>query len=245
MINKDKPLYLNKLFQIPLILLFIALMYMPKMYSAEIVANHCWGDYSHDVEFDVADTICADGTLTLWDWLQFIGDAYIIPNTIWSGGETLTDILSENRITSGIQGGGFWGIPIGQPGMTPRGEYDLVLDANVNGVFDAADDIIGSGAEYAFRVVESGRPIPDVSDIKARAAGLETTYAASARAWPLYLDLLDAQSQASAFASGPLGIMEYYLWKPYNDMTGDFARKIMGGYGTNPSPPPPRFRYPG
>ncbi|MBC8554008.1 MAG: hypothetical protein H8D23_30730 [Candidatus Brocadiales bacterium] len=247
MINKNKPFYSNKLFQIPLIFLLIVFMYMPKTFSGFIVSNHCTWDLDHIIEFDVADTICADGQINTYYGFpnfQYFADVFIVPNRVWSHNDILIDITSDNRVIGDLGGGSFLGATIGLPGGTPRGEYDLILDDNANGRFDLGyDSIIGQGTDFAFRVVESGRPIPDVSGIKTRAAGLETSYGAAATAWPLYLDLLDLQSQASAFASGPIGIMEYYLWKPYNDMTGDFARKIMGSYGPNPTPPPQRLAF--
>jgi len=225
------------------LLAIFSVMESNNVQAGSIVANQCYGDFSHSIQFDVADTICADGDLDTFQSLQFFGDAYIIPNQVWSGGETLTDIRSENRITSGIGGGGFLGVPIGLPGGTPRGEYDLILDDGANGIYDFGDSIIGAGTGFAFRVVESGRPIPDVSGIKSRAAGLETHYGAAAKLWVNLLDLADAAALASAVAGGPLGLLEYAIWKPYNDMTGAFARKLMGGYGPNPTPPPERLAF--
>jgi len=209
-----------------------------------IVANHCDWSFNHVTQFDVADTICVDGDIDNFVFVQFFADAYIVPNQTWSGGEALHDIRSENRLVSSITGGGFFGEAIGLPGGTPRGEYDLILDDPPNGHYDPGfDAIIGAGSGFAFRVVESGRPVPDVSGIKTRAGDLETHYSHLATYWTQLLDLNDALAELSAVTGGPLGILEYYIWKPYNDLTGDFARKIIGGYGPNPNPPPERQAF--
>ncbi len=232
-------------FQAGWLVLLAALLVVPHVARANsIVANHCDWSFNHITQFDVADTICVDGDIDNFSFVQFFADAYIVPNQVWSGGEALHDITSENRLVSSITGGGFFGETIGLPGGTPRGEYDLILDDPPNGHYDPGfDAIIGAGPEFAFRVVESGRPVPDVSQIKLRAAGLETHYSNMAIYWSQLLDLADALNMASAVAGGPLGILEYYIWKPYNDLTGDFARKIIGGYGPNPTPPPERQAF--
>jgi len=70
-------------------------------------------------------------------------DVHIVPNLTWVDGMTIPPDLSDDGMdTLSADGSGDLGpAPVWPPLLTP-GEYDLVFDANRNGRYDAATDVV-------------------------------------------------------------------------------------------------------
>ncbi|MGX6446489.1 hypothetical protein ACVU7I_00250 [Patulibacter sp. S7RM1-6] len=98
-------------------------------------------------------------------------DYWIVPNSSWSGGERLTGRDVRNPPVRIQRLGTFVDEPLWMPNLQP-GKYDVIVDANLNGVYNPATDLVlGAGTNYAFRVTGQTFPgqAPAVANIKQRA----------------------------------------------------------------------------
>ena len=126
------------------------------------------------------------------------GDACVVAAGSVVGGGAISDVTAGgcNTVVGTTIGGGFFDEPVWLPPLTP-GLYDLVLDENQNGVFDAPD-VLGDR-------IQVGAPVGvtiDVAAIKAGAQTAATKWKATA-AWGAHLsDASTAISIAWAASSG-------------------------------------------
>jgi len=84
-------------------------------------------------------------------------DVYIVPDDTWTDGMTIPSDLSDDGMnTIQTDGSGSLGpIAVWQPPLTV-GEYDMVFDANQNGVYDAGIDVVDDPNHPGFTVTTSG-----------------------------------------------------------------------------------------
>jgi len=126
------------------------------------------------------------------------GDACVVAAGSVVGGGAISDVTAGgcNTVVGTTIGGGFFDEPVWLPPLTP-GLYDLVLDENQNGVFDAPD-VLGDR-------IQVGAPVGvtiDRAAIKAGAQTAATKWKATA-AWGAHLsDASTAISIAWAASSG-------------------------------------------
>jgi hypothetical protein len=70
-------------------------------------------------------------------------DIYIVENLTWTNGMSIPpDVSSDGMNTVATDGGGNLGPAIAWPPALTGGEYDIVLDANQNGTYDAGIDAV-------------------------------------------------------------------------------------------------------
>ena len=87
-------------------------------------------------------------------------DVYIVGDLAWSDGDAIPPDVSSGVETVTTDGNGDLGpAPVWQPPLTP-GEYDMVFDANQNGVYNTATDVVDDPNHPGFIVRAVGPPAP-------------------------------------------------------------------------------------
>ena len=124
------------------------------------------------------ESIYVTGEWDIYDFPCPIGDIYIVPNRDWSGisYRVLVDCISSlpNAVEGCGGAGAFYGAPIAFP-IVPVGEYDIVMDEEQDGAYNAGTDyVLGNGSEPGL-VIRRGEPVPawqiaEIADLKAEAA---------------------------------------------------------------------------
>jgi hypothetical protein len=115
-------------------------------------------------------------------------DVYIVPDRAWTDGDPIPPDVSGGAETATTDGAGDLAPEeVWPPQLTP-GEYDMVFDANQNGVYDAAGDVVDDPNHPGFVVeappvggVTMARPSPSLLPLLAALAGLVLAGAAVAR----------------------------------------------------------------
>jgi hypothetical protein len=105
--------------------------------------------------FDVAESVFAIGQVSagsIFPVAPAIGLIYIVPNRVWSPGDGLSgDVTPGGALNvagkADIATGTFIDILIWSAPLIP-GEYDIVIDDDLNGIYDGGvfDFVYGSGA---------------------------------------------------------------------------------------------------
>ncbi len=224
--------------------LLVLLLACVSSVSYGLYTTDCSGNFEVKTVFDKNDTVCVSGMalskINLYD-IYPCTDAYIMDNRIWSGGETLADVMgSENRLCNYIQGG-FLDEVIALPPLKV-GKYDVVFD-NGDAKFGAGDQVENAGAGYLFEVVDLGHPAVDSSALKSAAQGISQGYSDSIDQWNAACNILDALGGALSLMSGDvvgaaIGVIGNITGIPtdYNGAVIAQATALIGGFDKNATP---------
>ena len=125
-------------------------------------ANSLWSDdcqmmLSGQSVFETTESVCVSGDVDYMSPLHvFFPSAYvfIVQNREWQNGDPLVDHYGDPTVITSVAGAGaFYSEVVQLPRLGP-GEYDLVLDEDADGVYDAGYDVVvGGGLGYAFFVI--------------------------------------------------------------------------------------------
>jgi hypothetical protein len=192
--------------------------------------------------FDVNDPICVVGQfqskLNFFDILP-CGDVYLTANRSWTGGEFLVDALGSSQRT--CNGDATGGSTVGttaffalvdlpnDPGGNPIGTYDVVLDENADGFYNAGIDAVwrvGTGAGFEIRNL--GRPPINVAAIKAAAAGSSNRYNDIAKDTWNAIDRLDTILTNGSRLQNAAGA----LVDPGGAIAGTIATEVQNAYNS-------------
>jgi len=113
--------------------------------------------FSGQSVFKVTESVCVSGDLDYISPLHpILPSAYVfvVKNREWQDGDPLVDHYGDPTvITSGAGAGAFYSEVVQLQPLDP-GEYDLVLDEDADGYYDAGYDlVVGEGFDYAFFVI--------------------------------------------------------------------------------------------
>ncbi|GAM10010.1 dyslexia-associated protein [Geobacter sp. OR-1] len=229
--------YLSGLF------LLIVCCFLPAS-SYSLYTTDCSGNFEVKTVYDKNDTVCVSGQalskINLYDFYPCT-DAYIMDNRIWSGGETLADVMgSENRLCNYMMGG-FLDEVIALPPLKV-GKYDVVFD-NGDAKFGAGDQVENSGAGYLFEVVDLGHPPVDSSALKSAAQGISLGYSDAIDKWNGACKLMDAMSGALSLMSGDvvgaaIGVLGSItgIATDYNGAVINMATDLIGAFDKDKTP---------
>jgi hypothetical protein len=150
--------------------LAVAMLGAQSARANQAFTTDCFFDFKNF--FGANETVCVSGDVDSIESPAFLPDAKICvtTNQVWAVGAGIADVSAGgcNLVVGASLGGGFFDEPVWQPPLVP-GRYDVIVDENENGVFDAADYAAGAGTDYEFQV---GAPVAnpvDLSDLKAQA----------------------------------------------------------------------------
>ncbi len=87
-------------------------------------------------------------------------DIYVVQDRNWGNGDQIPDDVTGAVETVSVVNGGVGPVLVWHAPLTP-GEYDIVIDANQNGFYDASTDGLDSGSP-GFVVVAGSPPTPPV-----------------------------------------------------------------------------------
>ena len=76
----------------------------------------------------------------------------VVDQTAWNDGDSLTDVSADGAETLTLNPSGPQKVQIWAPPLVV-GKYDIVMDANNNGVFDAGTDLVDSLLITGFNVI--------------------------------------------------------------------------------------------
>jgi hypothetical protein len=86
-------------------------------------------------------------------------DVYIVGDRAWTDGDPIPADVSHGVETVATDGAGNLGPALVWPRPLTPGEYDMVFDANQNGVYDAATDVVDDPNHPGFVVRAGPQPI--------------------------------------------------------------------------------------
>jgi len=216
--------------------------------TAGVYSSDCFSMVEQKYIYDLNDTICISGTISgTPELIGVCADVYIMSNRTWSGGETLSDAMgSENRICSYIMGGGIFDEVIALPGKITLGKYDIIVDGNQDGKFNAGDEVVEAGTGYAFEVRDLGHPPVDASAIaaiKSGAHGISQGYTTSISQFNAFVNALNvAGIGLSLFAGDPMGAaigvfgLVTGIPTSYNDWAISRGQDLIGAFDPNSTP---------
>ena len=234
--------------------LFVVLLFSAPA-SGSVWTYACGGDPLEPKSvFDKNEFICAAGT-GIGGWpvasgcgIFPCGDIYVMTNRSWSGGEALADAMgSDNRVWAEMGGGGFGlldnVIIIATPAKSFVGEFDLILDNNLNQKFDAGDEVNDFGQGFAFKIVDLGHPPVDATQIKSAALAMSKGASDAIDIWNAGCNALDALGVAMSLMSGDvfgaaIGVLGNVtgIATDYNGAVIAKATDLIGGFDPNSNP---------
>ncbi|WP_026840924.1 PKD domain-containing protein [Citrifermentans bremense] len=236
------------------LLFFLFLLCSALPARGEVWTYACGGDpfANQKSVFDKSEFVCAAGTGLSGSMLNGCGfypcaDLYVMTNRTWSGGEALADVMgSENRVETEMMGGVFGvanQVVIATPAKMFVGEFDIVLDNNLDHKFNGADLVNAAGSGFAFRIIDQGHPPVDPGPMKAGALAISQGASDAIAKWKAGCDLLDAMGAALSLMSGDvvgaaIGVLGNItgIATDYNGAVIAKATDLIGGFDPTTNP---------
>jgi len=91
-------------------------------------------------------------------------DIYVIPDQDWNDGDQVPQDITGAVETVSVNNGDIAPVLVWHAPLTP-GEYDIVIDANRNGVYDASTDGLDSGSPGFVVIDMPPVPVPTLAPI--------------------------------------------------------------------------------